>query len=77
MIEDVGRERCFPEEASDACIDFVRCILYGGKQGEDLVATKVRMYHDETKKTTSSLPPDTNSMRFDRGEWGKLSIGVS
>ena len=65
MIEDLGRERCFPEEASDAYIQFVRCIIYGDKQGGDLVATKVRMYHDHTKKTTSSLPADPNSMRFD------------
>ena len=46
-------------------MEFVRRFLYGGKNGEDLVDTKVRMYKEQSKKTTSSLPPDPNSLRFD------------
>ena len=40
-------------------------IVYGRKEDEDMIATKVRMYCQQKKKMSSSLPPDTNSMRHD------------
>ena len=39
--------------------------VYGGKEGESLVDTRVRMYQQQTKKKTSSLPPDPNSLKHD------------
>ena len=44
LIEDLGNKRKLSEEALGNCVEFVRCFVYGGKNGEDLVDTKVRMY---------------------------------
>ena len=65
FIDDLGCERCISEDSFNACMEFVIYIVYGGKEGEDMIATKVRMYCQQKKKMSSSLPPDTNSMRHD------------
>ena len=39
--------------------------MYCGKEKESLVETKVRMYKEQSKKRSCSLPPDQNSLRYD------------
>ena len=45
-------------------VEFVRIFVYGGKKEMDLVDTRVRMYKKQSKKKTSSLPPNPNSLRY-------------
>ena len=64
MIAYLGCKRVLSEENLANSVEFVRIFVYGGKKEEDLVDTRVRMYKKQSKKKTSSLPPNPNSLRY-------------
>ena len=66
LIEQLGVHEKLTDEAMADDVEFVRVFVYCGRKGEDLVATKVRMYEDQKTKRSSTLPPDPNSLKHDK-----------
>lgn len=65
LIEQLGVHEKLTDEAMADIVEFVRVFVNCGRKGEDLVATKVRMYEEQKTKRSSRLPPDPNSLKHD------------
>ena len=65
LIHELGLERYPSDKTLYNVIEFVRKFVYCGKEGENLVSTKLRMYEEQTVKRSSALPPDPDSLKND------------
>ena len=64
MIENLGCLKELPERDIEDCTNFVQTVMYAGRQNEGYVATRIRLYKQQKKKTSLSLPPDPNSCKY-------------
>ena len=46
----------------EKCQEFVRTVLYSGKQRESYIETRIRLYQEMKMKSSMSLPPDPDSV---------------
>ena len=58
LLDSIGREKDIHEEAIEDCKEFIRTVLYAGKNKETYLETRVRLYKTRKIKSSTSLPPD-------------------
>ena len=64
MIEKLGCLKELPERDIAGCTNFVQTVMYAGRQNEEYVATRIRLYQQQKQKTSLSLRPDLNSCKY-------------
>ena len=62
LLDSIGREKDIHEEAIEDCKEFIRTVLYAGKKKETYLETRVRLYKTRKIKSSTSLPPDPDSI---------------
>jgi len=62
MIEALGKEQQLSDEDFRNIQEFVRSVIYSGKQREEYVDTRIRLYQSLKKKSSMSVPPDPDSL---------------
>ena len=63
LISSLGNDIVISQECIDNCLEFIRTILYNGKEKESYLETRIRLYdrQDKKSKTTMNIPPDIDS----------------
>lgn len=62
MLESFGQDQSLQSEKIDNVKEFIRTVVYSGKVGESYVRTRVRLYKEMKSKSSSSIPPDPDSV---------------
>ena len=62
LLAGLGKES-FDDESQLDAMKFIQTILYCGKDEEDYVSTRVRLYKKQKKKSSLTIPPDPASCK--------------
>ena len=62
LIKNIGVEKTINQEQLDNFLEFVRSVIYNGKPNEDYLATRFRLYKESSAKSTTIIPPDSDSL---------------
>ena len=62
LLTDLGNERDVSESSDENSKKFIQIFVYGGKETEELVDTRIRNYDALNIKTTQSILPDPTSL---------------
>ena len=63
LLDSLGKERELGDRDMEEVQEFVRVVMYPGKENESYVATLVRLYHNMKVKSSLSLAPDSHSLK--------------
>ena len=61
LIESLGNYPKLGQNALNDAREFIRTIVYNGKNNESFVDTRIRLYQQLKKKTSLTIPPDPDS----------------
>ena len=64
MISNLGCKDTMSIDDIAECRKFIQTVMYNGKSTEDYLQTRIRLYKNQLKKTSLSIPPDSNSCTF-------------
>ena len=62
MLHPLGRDKDLNKIEIESIMRFIQTVIYSGKDDEDYVATRVRIYQSLKSKSSMSLPPDPDSV---------------
>ncbi len=62
LLADLGKDESFSEITLKNAKEFIRTLMYTGKQKETYVETRIRRYQEMKVKSSMSLPPDPDSV---------------
>ena len=62
LIESFGQNQSLGSENIDNVKEFIRTVVYSGKVDETYVETRIRLYKEMKSKSSSSIPPDPDSV---------------
>ena len=62
LLTDLGKDDAVSEMILENAKEFVRTVLYSGKQRESYIETRIRLYQEMKMKSSMSLPPDPDSV---------------
>ena len=62
LLMDLGKDQSITEEMVQSAKEFLRAILYTGKQKETYIQTRIRLYKEMEVKSSMCLPPDPDSV---------------
>ena len=62
LLKPLGQNADIQEEDVERIKEFIRTVLYGGKENETYVGTHIRLYQNLKQKSSMPLPPDPDSV---------------
>lgn len=62
LLMDLGKDQSITEEIVQSAKEFLRTMLYTGKQKETYIQTRIRLYKEMKVKSSMCLPPDPDSV---------------
>ena len=62
MLKTLGQNEVLHEEDIEGVKEFIRTVLYTGKENENYVDTRIRLYENLKRKSSMPLPPDPDSV---------------
>ena len=64
LLEQLGNGKTLSEDGNASVTKFIHETIYSGKRDEDLVTTRMKQYDKLRGKTTQSIIPDPESIRY-------------
>ena len=61
-VKPLGKERILETVDIDGLKEFIRTVIYSGKENESYVETRIRLYQNLKSKSSMPLPPDPDSV---------------
>ena len=61
LIQSLGNDVVLSDRYTKDAMKFIQTIVYSGRDNESYVETRVRLYKQQVKKLSISLPPDPSS----------------
>lgn len=62
LLKPLGKERILETVDIDGLKEFIRTVIYSGKENESYVETRIRLYQNLKSKSSMPLPPDPDSV---------------
>ena len=63
LIDSLGLTKDLSINDVENCQKFIQTVMYNGKEQEGYIETRVRLYKNQSTKTSISLPPDPDSCK--------------
>ena len=64
LLDGLGNSSRISDNLEEKSKQFVQCVCYSGRKDEGLVETRVRLYRKMKVKSSVSLPPDPDSLKY-------------
>ena len=75
LLAPLGKQRLSKQDA-EKILSFMQTIMYPGKQDEDFVETRIRIYEQQKNKSSLTLLPDKHSAEEHiNSQTSKLTFG--
>ena len=63
LLDYIGKEAHLHDAAIIDATKFIQTVMYGGRNEETLVETRVRLYQGMKTNSSETLPPDPDSVK--------------